>query len=221
MPIYCFSHYFIDISMITVFKQFFYCIFSSPFMIILLVRFYIQKSFQQVKAKYLDFKTKKQLLAIHLVIQLEITKLWLYLLLLDTKSDIKHEIKVIHTLRVIVKKVIAKSCQLFLKKKTTSSQMFDRVGNWSLFNTLSANSKNGLTHSTIRRQQPTNCLSVFDHFVGLAIKQLKYQYYFQFKIEQEKLKVFVPKFQQLISFRFSSIYSIKSLRRLLLQFIWP
>ena len=89
MPIYCFSHYFIDISMITVFKQFFYCIFSSPFMIILLVRFYIQKSFQQVKAKYLDFKTKKQLLAIHLVIQLEITKLWLYLLLLDTKSDIK------------------------------------------------------------------------------------------------------------------------------------
>ena len=23
---------------------------------------------------------------------------------------------------------------------------------------------------TIRRQQPTNCLSVFDHFVGLALK---------------------------------------------------
>ena len=26
---------------------------------------------------------------------------------------------------------------------------------------------------TIRGQQPTNCLSVFDHFVGLALKVLK------------------------------------------------
>ena len=26
---------------------------------------------------------------------------------------------------------------------------------------------------TIRRQQPTNCLSVFEHFVGLAFKGLK------------------------------------------------
>ena len=25
---------------------------------------------------------------------------------------------------------------------------------------------------TIRRQQPTNCLNVFDHFVGLALKVL-------------------------------------------------
>ena len=25
---------------------------------------------------------------------------------------------------------------------------------------------------TIRRQQPVNCLSVFDHFVGLALKGL-------------------------------------------------
>ena len=25
---------------------------------------------------------------------------------------------------------------------------------------------------TIRRQQPTNCLSVLDHFVGLALKEL-------------------------------------------------
>ena len=28
---------------------------------------------------------------------------------------------------------------------------------------------------TIRRQQPTNCVSVFDHFVGLTLKWLKYQ----------------------------------------------
>ena len=27
---------------------------------------------------------------------------------------------------------------------------------------------------TIRRQKPTNCLSVFDHFVGLALKGLRY-----------------------------------------------
>ena len=26
---------------------------------------------------------------------------------------------------------------------------------------------------TIRGQKPTNCLSVFDHFVGLALKELK------------------------------------------------
>ena len=29
---------------------------------------------------------------------------------------------------------------------------------------------------TIRRQQPTNCLSVFDHFVGLALKGLNPSY---------------------------------------------
>ena len=27
---------------------------------------------------------------------------------------------------------------------------------------------------TIRRQKPTNCLSVFDHFVGLTLKGLAY-----------------------------------------------
>ena len=26
---------------------------------------------------------------------------------------------------------------------------------------------------TVRRQQPRNCLSVFDHFVGLVLKRLK------------------------------------------------
>ena len=26
---------------------------------------------------------------------------------------------------------------------------------------------------TIRRQQPTNCLSVFGHFVGFALKELR------------------------------------------------
>ena len=31
--------------------------------------------------------------------------------------------------------------------------------------------QNRLTHS-IRQQMPTNCLSVFDHFVGLTLKEL-------------------------------------------------
>ena len=30
---------------------------------------------------------------------------------------------------------------------------------------------------TICRQQPTNCLSVFDHFVGLAFKELTQSYH--------------------------------------------
>ena len=30
---------------------------------------------------------------------------------------------------------------------------------------------------TIRQQQTTNCLSVFDHFVGLVLKRLKKAYF--------------------------------------------
>ena len=33
---------------------------------------------------------------------------------------------------------------------------------------------------TIRRLLPTNCLSVFEHFVGLALKGLRYLNYFMF-----------------------------------------
>ena len=40
---------------------------------------------------------------------------------------------------------------------------------------------------TIRRQQPTNCLSVFDHFVGLALKGLSEPF------KQKKLIVLVQK----------------------------
>ena len=39
MPFYCFNHYFNDISMVTLFKEYFYCIFSSAFIIVLLVDF--------------------------------------------------------------------------------------------------------------------------------------------------------------------------------------
>ena len=47
------------------------------------------------------------------------------------------------------------------------------VCGWSDFNSLSANStKWSNTLTTIRWQKPTRCLSVFDHFVGLALKRL-------------------------------------------------
>ena len=40
------------------------------------------------------------------------------------------------------------------------------------FNPLSTNPHKMVKHTqAIRRQQPTNCLSVFDHFVGLAVKR--------------------------------------------------
>ena len=42
-------------------------------------------------------------------------------------------------------------------------------------NPLSANpTKWSNTLKTIRQQQPTNCLRVFDHFVGLTLKRLIY-----------------------------------------------
>ena len=41
---------------------------------------------------------------------------------------------------------------------------------------------------TIRRQKLTNCLSVFDHFVGLALKGLKMQIFYNWKISCQKLK---------------------------------
>ena len=47
------------------------------------------------------------------------------------------------------------------------------VCGWNDFNSLSANStKWSNTLTTIRWQKPTSCLSVFDHFVGLALKRL-------------------------------------------------
>ena len=45
------------------------------------------------------------------------------------------------------------------------------------FNPLKGQSHRMVKHTqTIRRQQPTNCLSDFDHFVNLALKELKYRY---------------------------------------------
>ena len=39
--------------------------------------------------------------------------------------------------------------------------------------TLSTNPTKSSNTQTIRRLLPTNCLSVFDHFVGLTLKELK------------------------------------------------
>ena len=42
-----------------------------------------------------------------------------------------------------------------------------------MLNPLSANPHKMVKHTRkIRRQQPTNCLRVFDHFVGLKLKDL-------------------------------------------------
>ena len=46
---------------------------------------------------------------------------------------------------------------------------------------------------TIRRQKPTNCLSVFNHFVGLALKGLRYQFMGLIMIDIEQVK-FMEKF---------------------------
>ena len=43
-----------------------------------------------------------------------------------------------------------------------------------MINPLSASPHKMVKHTqTIHRQKPTNCLSVFDHFVGLALKGLR------------------------------------------------
>ena len=43
---------------------------------------------------------------------------------------------------------------------------------WNVFNPLSTNPQNGEAHKTICWLLPMNCLSVFDHFVGLVLKGL-------------------------------------------------
>ena len=52
---------------------------------------------------------------------------------------------------------------------------------------LSANLTKWPNIQTIRRQNQTNCLSVFDHFVGLALKRLwsKFQYSRIVRVEQD------------------------------------
>ena len=43
----------------------------------------------------------------------------------------------------------------------------------NLFNSWAPIPQNAQTHSNTSRQQPTKCLSVFDHLVGLALKGLR------------------------------------------------
>ena len=45
----------------------------------------------------------------------------------------------------------------------------------------------------IHQQQPTNCLSVFDHFVGFALKGLKQQNCFSLKKKTSELAYYVTK----------------------------
>ena len=50
--------------------------------------------------------------------------------------------------------------------------------------------QNGQNTETIRRQQPMNCLSVFDHFVELTLKGL----------EKKNRYTYVPKIQLTFNF---------------------
>ena len=59
--------------------------------------------------------------------------------------------------------------------------VWERFFKWELDSTLSLltlfkrQTHKMVKHTqTIRRQQPANCLSVSDHFVGLAFKELKF-----------------------------------------------
>ena len=50
---------------------------------------------------------------------------------------------------------------------------------------------------TIRQQQTTNCLSVFDHFVGLVLKRLKKAYFsslYSFNLNWFKKSAFLNTF---------------------------
>ena len=94
-------------------------------------------------------------------------------------------------------------------------------------NPLSANHTKWLnTLKTIRRQQPTNCLSVFDHFVGLALKGLYgFSWHhivsrdFDFKINiSEKFKI-----SQILEFFFvkkNSQLKLSKFYLLLRLFVW-
>ena len=54
---------------------------------------------------------------------------------------------------------------------------------------------------TIRRQKPTNCLGVFDHFVGLALKVLNHFLVFQLDRKSDKVnKRFINQAYYLIKF---------------------
>ena len=54
---------------------------------------------------------------------------------------------------------------------------------------------------TTRRQKPTNCLSVFDHFMGLALKELKHSNLYKvkknLKKERQKEKINIVVYQHL------------------------
>ena len=68
--------------------------------------------------------------------------------------------------------------------KCSGDIFFSRTFDLLLLNPLSANpTKWSNTLKTIRRQKPTNCLSVFDHFVGLALKGLTLVYMFCLKFD--------------------------------------
>ena len=76
--------------------------------------------------------------------------------------------------------------------------MFDWV--LRLLNPLSANLTKMVKHTqTIRRQKPTNCLNVFDHLVGLALRGLTIEI-FTIKLRVKQIIAIFTRVTFLISF---------------------
>ena len=63
---------------------------------------------------------------------------------------------------------------------------------WELINSLSAKPQKMIKHAqTIPWQQPSNCLSVFEHFVGLVLKGLTHfmpMFYFYTPLKRQKTR---------------------------------
>ena len=67
MLFYCFNHYFNDIPIVTLSRVLILLYFYQLFYYRFTCRFYFKNGFQQVKAKYTDFKTKTQLTDIDVI----------------------------------------------------------------------------------------------------------------------------------------------------------
>ena len=82
------------------------------------------------------------------------------------------------------------NCKIYIEKWSFASwNPRERIFLFSLrflilslieFNPLNANPTKWSNIQTIRRQKPRNCLSVFDHFAGLAFKELTKVHLFRY-----------------------------------------
>ena len=90
-----------------------------------------------------------------------------------------------------------------LQQKNDPNNVLGVKSNFKIINPLSANptkwsniSKQfvGISTQTIRRQKPTNCLSVFEHFAGLALKGLRRNLSENWVSSANKIALTIPRF---------------------------